>query len=98
MSAQALAAAIARIARGEIVMPQDEADAPARANFPELTAREAEVLRGLYSGKSNKEMARELELQEVTIKLHVRTLCRKLGATNRTQAAMIARDLHKPRQ
>ena len=41
-------------------------------------------------GASNKEIARELGLQEVTVKLHVRGVCRKLGAKNRTQAAMIA--------
>ena len=41
--------------------------------------------------KSNKEIARDLELQEVTIKLHVKTLCRKLDARNRPDAAMIAR-------
>ena len=39
-----------------------------------------------------KEIARDLELQEVTVKLHVKTLSRKLGARNRTHAAMIARD------
>ena len=57
-----------------------------------LSPRETEVLDGLCRGLSNKEIARELDLQEVTIKLHVKTLCRKLGARNRTQAAMIARD------
>ena len=57
-----------------------------------LTVREIEVLGGLVAGKSNKEIARDLELQEVTIKLHVKTLCRKLGARNRTHAAMIAKD------
>ena len=57
-----------------------------------LSARELEVLGGLVAGKSNKEIARDLELQEVTIKLHVKTLCRKLGARNRTHAAMIAKD------
>ena len=36
--------------------------------------------------------ARDLELQEVTIKLHVKTLCRKLNAKNRTYAAMIAKE------
>lgn len=57
-----------------------------------MTKRELEVLRGICQGKSNKEIARDTDLQEVTIKLHVKTLCRKLGARNRTQAAMIARD------
>lgn len=94
MTAQELATAIAQIVHGKIVLAQGGPDQPSQVLLPPLTAREAEVLRGLYSGKSNKEMARDLHLQEVTIKLHVRTLCRKLGARNRTQAAMIARDLN----
>ena len=57
-----------------------------------LTERETQVMRGLCMGKSNKDIARDYYLQEVTIKLHVKTLCRKLGAKNRTQAAMIAKD------
>jgi DNA-binding NarL/FixJ family response regulator len=52
------------------------------------------VLRGLCEGKSNKEIARTLDLQEVTIKLHVKTLSRKLNAKNRTHAAMIAREMN----
>jgi DNA-binding NarL/FixJ family response regulator len=55
-----------------------------------LTTREREVLDFLTKGMSNKEIARKLELQEVTIKLHVRGICRKLGAKNRTQAALRA--------
>jgi two-component system nitrate/nitrite response regulator NarL len=50
------------------------------------------VLRGICDGKSNKEIARDCSLQEVTVKMHVKTLSRKLGARNRTHAAMIARD------
>ena len=57
-----------------------------------LSQREKQVLNGLCRGRSNKEIARELDLQEVTIKLHVRTLCKKLNAKNRTQAALIAKD------
>ncbi|MCT8159744.1 response regulator transcription factor [Pseudoruegeria sp. SHC-113] len=57
----------------------------------ELTPREMEVLGGVCRGLSNKEIALELDLQEVTIKLHMKTLCRKLDARNRTHAAMIAR-------
>ncbi|SDD16890.1 response regulator [Ruegeria marina] len=57
-----------------------------------LSRREVEVLKGLCRGQSNKEIARDLELQEVTIKLHVKTLCRKLSARNRTQAAMIGKE------
>lgn len=57
-----------------------------------LSEREQQVLQGLGRGLSNKEIARELELQEVTVKLHVKTLCRKLDARNRTHAAMIGRE------
>lgn len=57
-----------------------------------LSERERQVLEGLGRGLSNKEIARELDLREVTIKLHVKTLCRKLEARNRTHAAMIGRD------
>lgn len=58
----------------------------------QLSRREVDVLRGICEGKSNKEIARDHQLQEVTVKLHVKTLGRKLGARNRTHAAMIARD------
>lgn len=58
-----------------------------------LTRRETEVLSFLTQGASNKEIARELDLQEVTVKLHVRGVCRKLGAKNRTQAALKAQEL-----
>lgn len=57
-----------------------------------LSKREMEVLGGLCRGLANKEIARELDLQEVTIKLHVKTLCTKLEAKNRTHAAMIAKE------
>jgi DNA-binding NarL/FixJ family response regulator len=58
-----------------------------------LTPREQDVLRGVAEGKSNKEIARDLGIQEVTVKLHVKTLSRKLGARNRTHAAMLGRDM-----
>ncbi len=55
-----------------------------------LTKRECEVLKGLTKGKSNKEIARDLNIQEPTVKLHMKTLYRKIGAANRTQAALMA--------
>ncbi|HNQ91946.1 MAG TPA: response regulator transcription factor [Alphaproteobacteria bacterium] len=58
-----------------------------------LTPRESEVLERLGHGLSNKDIARELDLQEVTIKLHVRGVCRKLNVSNRTQAALKAYEL-----
>jgi DNA-binding NarL/FixJ family response regulator len=58
-----------------------------------LTPRESEVLSYLGRGASNKEIASALDLQVVTVKLHVRGICRKLSAKNRTQAALRAREL-----
>ena len=58
-----------------------------------LTPREKEVLSHLAKGESNKEIANALGLQVVTVKLHVRGICRKLDANNRTQAALKATQL-----
>ncbi len=58
-----------------------------------LTKREKDVLAFLADGASNKEIATALNLQVVTVKLHVRGVCRKLGAKNRTQAALLAKDI-----
>jgi DNA-binding NarL/FixJ family response regulator len=57
-----------------------------------LSPREIQVLKGLCEGKSNKEIARDLGIQEPTVKLHMKTLYRKINASNRTQAAMIAKE------
>jgi DNA-binding NarL/FixJ family response regulator len=53
-----------------------------------LTARQQEVLRLLRQGSSNKVIARLLDMRESTVKVHVRQIMRKLGAANRTQAAL----------
>lgn len=53
-----------------------------------LTPRENDVLMCLCRGQSNKDIARNLGLQDVTVKLHVRSICRKLDVTNRTQAVL----------
>jgi DNA-binding NarL/FixJ family response regulator len=93
MAARAMVAAVRLMARGDKFAPLGllHPERPAGALHAALTMREATVLRGLCEGKSNKEIARDLALQEVTVKLHVKTLSRKLGARNRTHAAMIAR-------
>lgn len=53
-----------------------------------LTPRQLDVLALLREGKSNKLIARELAMCESTVKVHVRQIMRKLGAANRTQAAL----------
>jgi DNA-binding NarL/FixJ family response regulator len=55
-----------------------------------LTAREQGVLGLLKTGLSNKGIARELNIEEGTVKVHVRRIMRKLNAANRTQAALLA--------
>jgi DNA-binding NarL/FixJ family response regulator len=55
-----------------------------------LTARQRQVLEKLGQGKSNKQIARELDLSENTVKIHVTGVLRALGVDNRTQAAVIA--------
>jgi two-component system nitrate/nitrite response regulator NarL len=53
-----------------------------------LSPREAEILRRLGEGSQNKVIARDLDLAEATVKVHVKTLLRKINVTNRTQAAV----------
>ncbi len=81
---------------GEVPAPSSQAY-PFRPNANDsgasLTPREQEVLSYLLKGASNKEIADKLNLQIVTVKLHIRGICRKLGAKNRTQAALRAREM-----
>lgn len=58
-----------------------------------LTGRQLEVLKLLLQGKPNKLIARDLELSEGTVKIHVAAIFRALGVTNRTEAAVAAQRL-----
>lgn len=62
------------------------------ASGPAMTNRQKEVLSLLCHGEPNKIIARKLGMTEATVKVHVRQIMRKLGATNRTQAALSAVD------
>ena len=66
-----------------------EATQPAGLTIDELSPRQLQVLEKLRQGVSNKQIARDLTLQESTVKVHVREIMRKLGAHNRTQAAIM---------
>lgn len=61
-----------------------------RATTLTLSHREAQILLCLVKGFSNKLIARELEITEATVKVHLKGLMRKVGAANRTQAAIWA--------
>ncbi|GHE05542.1 chemotaxis protein CheY [Defluviimonas sp. 20V17] len=96
IGAKALIHAVRYMAAGETFAPvqllNDSVPNAPEVLADKLTEREREVLEGLCRGLANKEIARDLGLQEVTVKLHVKNLCRKLEAKNRTQAALLARD------
>lgn len=53
-----------------------------------LSSREMEVLGWLGEGKSNKEIARLLDISDATVKVHVKAILRKLRVKNRTKAAL----------
>ncbi len=94
--ARELCRAIKAAAQGQVQLsPQAatrllrEVRTPEREIEP-LTDREAEVLKLLAQGDSNKEISRDLKIGEQTVKTHVSHLLNKLGVTSRTQAALYA--------
>lgn len=100
LSCKAFLGGIAEILEGKKFFPPLEANKHAfelagRQKPPQdynLTAREKQVLSHLVKGASNKDIARALDLQVVTVKLHVRGICRKMKASNRTKAALLAKE------
>jgi two-component system, NarL family, nitrate/nitrite response regulator NarL len=77
--------------------PEPASKVPNEPNAPDprvqrLSAREAEILSSLMEGAPNKIIARKLHVAEATVKVHIKAILRKVGAANRTQAAMWAMD------
>ena len=60
------------------------------AALDSLSPRELDVLRGIARGASNKEIAREFDIAETTVKIHVQHVLRKLDVSSRVHAAVIA--------
>jgi two-component system nitrate/nitrite response regulator NarL len=65
-------------------------DHPASVGDIELSDRELAVIRSLASGHTNKIIASNLNITEATVKVNLKGILRKLGATNRTQVAIWA--------
>ena len=59
-------------------------------SHPDLSRRETDILKLIRNGASNKQIARSLNLAEATVKVHMKSLMRKIEADNRTQAAVWA--------
>ena len=66
--------------------------ARAERDRPELSERERQVLRCVAQGKPNKLIARELGISEKTVKTHLTRVFQQIGVTDRTQAALWARE------
>ena len=64
----------------------------ARETLARLSEREREVVRAIGQGRTNAEIADQMYLSVATVKAHVTQILVKLGATNRTQVALLAHD------
>ncbi len=91
--------AIRSVYRGRLSLPQElatnllqpQASVPTGSHF---TARELDVLRLLVQGKSNPEIGQALFISPTTVRSHVTSILTKLNVANRTQAAVVAQELH----
>ncbi len=83
--AKEMVGSLARMVREEPAESTSQA-----APFAELTAREQEILRHVAEGQSNKMIARDLNITDGTVKLHVKSILRKLGIRSRVEAAVLA--------
>jgi NarL family two-component system response regulator YdfI len=84
-------------ARGESLLPSSVVDkvvahlqGPQPAQTEALSPREGQVLALLAQGAANKQIARQLEISERTVKAHVTGIFNKLGASSRAEAVAIA--------
>jgi DNA-binding NarL/FixJ family response regulator len=72
---------------------QPEGERQGRSDGLDLTPRELSVIDLLREGNPNKVITAQLDMQENTVKVHVRNILKKLNATNRTHAAFVANRL-----
>jgi DNA-binding NarL/FixJ family response regulator len=70
--------------------PLSAEEAPAGGPLDGLTPRQREVVSAMGRGLSNRDIATELKMSEATVKVHAKEIMKRLGVTNRTQAALVA--------
>lgn len=92
---KSLANAVRFVALGETFLPHSFAVSQRRptrrkAQSDVLSPAETDVVKGITRGMTNKAIANELGLSEIMVKAHVRSICAKLNAANRTQIALTA--------
>ena len=86
-----LVAMIRRVHAGKKHIPSEVAARLAEhLGEEDLTPRELEVLRGAANGNRNREIGEKLFISEDTVKVHIKHIMEKLGATDRTQAVAVA--------
>jgi DNA-binding NarL/FixJ family response regulator len=88
--------AVRAVLDGQVWMPTlgwDEAEAAVAHRAVSLTPQQMRVLARMAEGKLNKQIAYDLGVSEQTVKDHVSVILRKLGASNRTQAILLASQL-----
>ncbi len=89
-STEDCSAGLKRVLEGGVYIPNAGEEKRAHkgkgSEFDPLTPRQLAVLGLLAAGKSNKEIARELAISDLTVKVHITTIFRKLGVATRAQA------------
>lgn len=90
---------LARVLSGDIVLPAalsggagpalNEAEANAARRIAQLSPQQYRIATMLAAGRLNKQIAWDLGITEATVKVHMSTILRKLGAQNRTQVALL---------
>jgi two-component system nitrate/nitrite response regulator NarL len=96
MPLQSLRSIISLINSGQVFVPVGVDIANQRNGHQEnqvLSGNEMHVLQHASNGLTNKEIAIIMDTTEVKIKMYMRAVCKKLGARNRTHAAIIGREL-----
>ncbi len=83
-------AALSRLSGCQAADERGDALQGAATSATSFTARERDVLEGLHAGKPNKAIAYDLGVSQSTVKVHVRSVFKKLGVRNRTEAAMVS--------